>query len=123
VRSYWQIWKRNHYYKPAKWAWGKYKRIGRHLYRQRILRKWTGRNWRVAKVYWKLFRRNHYPVYTHMGKKKACPCCNKMKGFVVKLFRYKRKCSKAKTFCRKMVRQGRYKSVCRHMMALCRRTR
>jgi hypothetical protein len=121
VRSYWHLWRRGTAKRP-RWSWGRFRRIGRHLYRLRILKRWTGKRWVVKRRYWHLYRRNHYPVRKPV-KKKVCPCCNTMKGFAVKLIKYKRKCARARTFCSKMRRHGRYTSVCKHMMALCRRTR
>ncbi len=37
VRSYWHLWRRNHYHKRPQWRWGRYRRVGRHLYRLRVL--------------------------------------------------------------------------------------
>ena len=51
VRTYWQLWKRNHYYRPNRWFWGRYRRIGRHLYRYRTLKRWTGAKWVVVRSY------------------------------------------------------------------------
>merc|ERR1711988_467101 len=67
VRSYWHLWKRNHYYKPARWVWGASRRIGRHQYRQRILKRWTGSRWVVVRRYWKMYRRNRYN-HRHHGR-------------------------------------------------------
>ena len=51
VRTYWQLWKRNHYYRPNRWFWGRYRRIGRHLYRYRTLKRWTGAKWVLVRSY------------------------------------------------------------------------
>ena len=60
VRSYWKMWKRNHYYKRPRWFWGRFKRVGRHLYRYRVYRRWTGVKWLKVRAYWHLYRSNHY---------------------------------------------------------------
>ena len=54
VRAYWHLWKRNHYYKPARWSWGRSKRVGRHLCRLRILKRWDGGKWIRIRAYWEL---------------------------------------------------------------------
>jgi len=69
VRSYWHLWRRNHYYKARRWFWGRYRRVGRHLYRLRILKRWTGAKWVVVRKYWHLYRKNHYNHRLH-GKTK-----------------------------------------------------
>merc|ERR1711988_55550 len=46
--------------RPTRWFWGKHRRIGNHLYRQRILKRRHGRSWRVIRKYWHLVRKNHY---------------------------------------------------------------
>merc|ERR1712054_605539 len=64
VRAYWHLWRKNHYnhrhHGRLRWIWGPYRRIGRHMYRQRILKRWTGAKWVVVRRYWHLYRRNHY---------------------------------------------------------------
>ena len=69
VRSYWHLWKRNHYYKRARWFWGRNRRIGYHLYRLRTLRRWTGAKWVNVRSCWHLIRRNHYRHRLH-GRKR-----------------------------------------------------
>ena len=54
VRGVWKPWKRNHYDKRPRWFWGRHRRIGRHLYRLRIYKKWDGRRWRKVRSYWHL---------------------------------------------------------------------
>ena len=65
VRSYWHLWKRNHYYKPFRWFWGRWRRIGYHLYRLRVLKRWTGTRWVRVRAYWYLWKRNHYRHRLH----------------------------------------------------------
>ncbi len=46
-------------------VWGRFRRIGYHLYRHRILKRWTGGRWVVVRRYWHLWRRNHYRHKLH----------------------------------------------------------
>jgi len=62
------MWKKNHYYRPKRWFWGSFRRIGRHQYRLRILKRWTGRRWVNVRAYWRLYRRNKYNHRAH-GKR------------------------------------------------------
>merc|ERR1711957_1155619 len=48
---------------------GRHRRIGRHLYRLRIYKRWTGAAWKVVRKYWKLIKRNHFNHKMH-GKTK-----------------------------------------------------
>ena len=59
MRSYQALFKRNHCYTPRRWFWGRTGRIGRHLHRLRIFKKWTGSRWHNVRSYWHLHRRNH----------------------------------------------------------------
>lgn len=43
-----------------RWIWGRMRRVGNHLMRQRILQRFIHRRWRNIRVVWKLWRRNHY---------------------------------------------------------------
>merc|ERR1712146_168157 len=108
VRSYWHLWRRNHYnllqqkdqdvsrtsrrtvfqeeempqegflqlkdredsrtvsrslhrlHGRTQWRWGRFRRIGRHLYRLRTLYRNVHGRWRRVRSYWHLWRRNHY---------------------------------------------------------------
>merc|ERR550537_395247 len=65
VRAYWYLFRRNHYYKRPRWVWGKFRRVGRHLYRLRTLRRFDGARWHNVRSYWHLWRRNHYNHHLH----------------------------------------------------------
>merc|ERR1712032_1345597 len=77
VRAYWHLWRKNHYkighYRRPRWKWGRFRRIGHHLYRLRTLYSrrrlykikglkvsghWS--KWKRIRSYWHLWRRNHY---------------------------------------------------------------
>ena len=60
MRSYWHLWRCNHYYKRPRWFWGHFRRIGRHLYRLQIYKRWTGAQRVRVRAYWHLKCRNHY---------------------------------------------------------------
>merc|ERR1712232_1166273 len=65
IRCKWHLHRRNHYRHrlagQTQWRWGRYKRIGRHLYRQKRLykRDFNG-NFKYVRGRWILHRRNYY---------------------------------------------------------------
>merc|ERR1712137_1107000 len=64
VRRYWHLWRRNHYnhkyHGRQQWRWGRYRRIGVHLYRLRTLYRNYQGHWRRVRSYWHLWKRGHY---------------------------------------------------------------